>query len=80
MYTVPKQYKFQESVTDGADATSDCTYTVHSVYTVQYVMVSQYESNFGFFNVFIIRQAHLIPKESKQANFLHILAIFASGN
>ena len=54
--------------------------TVHCTLSVQYVRVSQYESNFGFFNVFIIRQAHLIPKESKQANFLHILAIFASGN
>ena len=54
-------------------------YTQCTLYST-YVMVSQYEANFGFFNVFIIRQAHLIPKESKQAHFLHILAIFASGN
>ena len=33
-----------------------------------------------FFNVFKVRQAHLGPKVPKQANFLHILAKFASGN
>ena len=29
--------------------------------------MSQYESNFRFFNAFIIRQAHLLPKTPKQA-------------
>ena len=42
--------------------------------------VSQYVPNFRFFNIFIMRKAHLIPKVLKQANFLQILAKFVSGN
>ena len=46
-------------------ANAHCTLTVCTVYT----RVSQYVSNFRFYNVFIIRQAHLLPKTPKQANF-----------
>ena len=34
-----------------------------------YSRVSQYVPNFRFFNVFILKQAHLHPKVTKQANF-----------
>ena len=33
------------------------------------IRVGQYVQNLRFFNVFKIRQAHLLPKVSKQANF-----------
>ena len=46
-------------------ANAHCTSTVCTVYT----RVSQYVSNFRFFNIFIIRQAHSLPKTLKQANF-----------
>ena len=38
-----------------------------------YIRVSQYFYNFGFFNVFISRQAHFCPVVPKQANFLQSL-------
>ena len=34
---------------------------------------SKYVLNFELFNVFIIRQAHLLPKVPKQANFQRFL-------
>ena len=34
-----------------------------------HIRVSQYVPNFHFFNVFILKQAHLHPKVTKQANF-----------
>ena len=39
-------------------ANAHCTLTVCTVYT----RVSQYVTNFRFYNVFIIRQAHFFPK------------------
>ena len=48
-------------------ANAHCTLTVCTVYT----RVSQYVSNFRFYNVFIIRQAHLLPKPETSKFFAY---------
>ena len=50
-------------------ANAHCASTVCTVYT----RVSQYVSDFRFFNVFIIRHAHFLPKTPEQANFCILL-------